>query len=89
MSQSARKAGVLLGTGGTTDFSSPVLYADASQAIAEEAGATATEMLLGAWFYLSERAGLKEITLGRLDDRAYRDHLRIYLRRGQRVQQSW
>ena len=79
------QAGVRLGTGGTTDFSCPVLYGDASPAIREEAEAAATEMLLAAWFYLSERAGLKEVEMDRLGDAPYREQLKRYLDIGERI----
>jgi len=79
------QAGMRTGTGGTTDFSSPVLYGDTSQAIKEDAEATAREMLLAAWFYLSERTGLKQIEVARLGDSAYRAQLKKYLELGDRI----
>ena len=77
------QAAIRLGTGGTTDFSSPVLYADANPTIAVGATATATEMLLAAWFYLSERLGFKKVEADKLTNDA--QGLKGYLNLGERV----
>lgn len=79
------QAAVRLGSGGTTDFSSPVLYADVNRAIAAGAEATATEMLLAAWLYLSERGGLKEIQKDKLHDTIYYEQVKEYLNLGERI----
>ena len=79
------QAGLRLGTGGTTDFSTPILYADANPAIARETTSAATEMLLAAWFYLAERRGLKDIDNAALADDTYRATLKSYLNLGDRI----
>jgi len=76
---------IRLGTGGTTNFSSPVLYADGNPAIAADATSTATEMLLAAWFYLEERHGFKNVQRDKLDEDSYREQLKVYLNLGERV----
>jgi hypothetical protein len=42
-------------------------------------------MLLAAWYYSSERLGLKQIQTDRLGDDAYREELKRYLNLGERI----
>ncbi len=79
------QAGIRTGTSGTTNFSSPVLYGDTSEAVKNDAEATATEMLMAAWYYLSERCGLKEIQHERLDEEDYRARVRSFMDLGDRL----
>lgn len=69
----------------TTDLSSPVLYAEANAALKRTEEAVALEMLLAAWFYMSERLRFKEIDPSRFGDPVYEERLKAYWNLGDRT----